>query len=68
VDEAAWWFMRMERCCQVQLMAEAAGTPTLISDEAAKQTYGIQGTPVAGWFTFQPLYDLIVEEQPDLLD
>jgi len=68
VDEAAWWFIRMERCCQVQLMAEAAGTPTLIDDEAAKQTYAIQGTPTAGWFTFQPLYDLIVEEQPDLLD
>ncbi|HEY3811158.1 MAG TPA: class II aldolase/adducin family protein [Acidimicrobiales bacterium] len=68
VDEAAWWFMRMERCCQVQLMAEAAGTPKLISDEAAKQVYGIQGTPMAGWFTFQPLYELIVEEQPDLLD
>ena len=67
VDEAAWWFIRMERCCQVQLMAEAAGTPILIGDEAAKQSYGIQGTPLAGWFTFQPLYDLIVEEQPDLL-
>jgi ribulose-5-phosphate 4-epimerase/fuculose-1-phosphate aldolase len=67
VDEAAWWFVRMERCCQVQLLAEAAGKPTLISDEAAQQTYAIQGTPIAGWFTFQPLYDLIVEEQPDLL-
>jgi ribulose-5-phosphate 4-epimerase/fuculose-1-phosphate aldolase len=68
VDEAAWWFIRMERCCQVQLMAEAAGTPTLISDEVARQTYELAGSPVAGWFTFQPLYELIVEEQPDLLD
>ncbi len=68
VDEAAWWFIRMERCCQVQLMAEAAGTPILIDDAAAKQAYSITGTAVAGWYTFQPLYDLIVEEQPDLLD
>jgi ribulose-5-phosphate 4-epimerase/fuculose-1-phosphate aldolase len=68
VDEAAWWFIRMERCCQVQLLAEAAGTPTVIDDAAAKQTYALTGTPVAGWFTFQPLYQLIVEEQPDLLD
>jgi ribulose-5-phosphate 4-epimerase/fuculose-1-phosphate aldolase len=67
VDEAAWWFVRMERCCQVQLMAEAAGTPVLIDDAAARQTYGIQGTPLAGWFTFQSLYELMVEEQPDLL-
>jgi hypothetical protein len=57
----------MERCCQVQLMAEAAGTPVLIDDAAARQTYGIQGTPLAGWFTFQSLYELMVEEQPDLL-
>jgi ribulose-5-phosphate 4-epimerase/fuculose-1-phosphate aldolase len=68
VDEAAWWFIRMERCCQVQLLAEAAGTPTFIDDEAAKQVYGVSGTSAAGWFTFQALYDQIVDEQPDLLD
>lgn len=68
VDEAAWWYIRMERCCQVQLLAEAAGKPILISDQAARQVYSIQGTPEAGWFTFQPLYELIVQEQPDLLE
>jgi ribulose-5-phosphate 4-epimerase/fuculose-1-phosphate aldolase len=68
VDEAAWWFIRMERCCQVQLLAEAAGNPKSVTPEAAKQVYGIQGTPAAGWFTFQPLYEQIVAEQPDLLD
>ena len=26
VDEAAWWFITMERSCQAQLLAEAAGT------------------------------------------
>ena len=25
VDEAAWWFVTMERSCQAQLLAEAAG-------------------------------------------
>ena len=29
VDEAAWWFIAMERSCQTQLMAEAAGTPKM---------------------------------------
>jgi ribulose-5-phosphate 4-epimerase/fuculose-1-phosphate aldolase len=28
VDEAAWWFITMERSCQAQLMAEAAGSPS----------------------------------------
>ncbi|MGA7952963.1 MAG: class II aldolase/adducin family protein [Gloeobacterales cyanobacterium] len=30
VDEAAWWFVTMDRSCQAQLMAEAAGKPVLI--------------------------------------
>ena len=30
VDEAVWWFVTMERTCQAQLLAEAAGTPVLI--------------------------------------
>jgi ribulose-5-phosphate 4-epimerase/fuculose-1-phosphate aldolase len=32
VDEAAWWFLTMERSCQAQLLAEAAGTPVLIDE------------------------------------
>ena len=35
VDEAAWWFITMERTCQAQLLAEAAGTPLLIDDKGA---------------------------------
>jgi len=68
VDEAVWWFITMERSCQVQLMAEAAGTPVLIDPEMAERTAGQVGSHFAGWFSFQPLYDRIVREQPDLLD
>jgi ribulose-5-phosphate 4-epimerase/fuculose-1-phosphate aldolase len=68
VDEAAWWFITMERSCQVQLMAEAAGTPVKIDPDMAKTTSKQVGEHVAGWFSFQPLYDRIVKEQPDLLD
>ncbi|WP_257351621.1 class II aldolase/adducin family protein [Pseudalkalibacillus decolorationis] len=68
VDEAAWWFITMERSCQAQLMAEGVGTPRLISDEGAKSAASEVGTSVAGWFQFQPLWDRIVKEQPDLLD
>ena len=68
VDEAAWWFITMERTCQVQLVAEAAGTPVLIDEENAALTYSQVGSAVAGWFSFQPLYDKIVADQPDLLD
>jgi ribulose-5-phosphate 4-epimerase/fuculose-1-phosphate aldolase len=68
VDEAVWWFITMERSCQAQLLAEAAGTPVRISPEAATLTASQVGSHVAGWFSFSPLYEWIVREQPDLLE
>jgi ribulose-5-phosphate 4-epimerase/fuculose-1-phosphate aldolase len=68
VDEAAWWFITMERSCQAQLLAEAAGTPVLIRPEVAELTATQTGGHRTGWRQFQPLYDWIVEEQPKLLD
>ncbi len=73
VDEAVWWFITMERSCQVQLLAEAAAARTgqalkCIPEESAKQAFNILGAPTAGWFQFQTLYSKIVKEQPDLLN
>ncbi len=68
VDEAAWWFITMERSCQAQLLASSAGTPVLIDPAMARTTAGQVGSHLAGWFSFQPLFDRIVREQPDLLD
>jgi ribulose-5-phosphate 4-epimerase/fuculose-1-phosphate aldolase len=68
VDEAAWWFITMERTCQAQLLAEAAGKPVLIEEENAKLTASQVGGHVAGWFSFQPLFDKISREQPDLFE
>lgn len=67
IDAAAWWYITMERSCQAQLLAEAAGTPKLIEHEVALQTRETIGSPLAGWFSFQPLYDVITAEQPELL-
>jgi ribulose-5-phosphate 4-epimerase/fuculose-1-phosphate aldolase len=68
VDEAAWWFITMERSCQAQLLAEAAGKPVLIDEDMARLTSTQVGNNIAGWFSFQPLYNRIVREQPDLLE
>jgi ribulose-5-phosphate 4-epimerase/fuculose-1-phosphate aldolase len=68
VDAAAWWFITMERTCQAQLLAEAAGTPVPIDPDQAAKTAAQVGPPTAGWRQFQPLYDWIVQQQPDLLD
>ena len=68
VDEAAWWFSTMERTCQSQLLAEAAGKPVPIREEVAKMTAGQVGSHLAGWFSYQPIYDKILAENPDFLD
>jgi ribulose-5-phosphate 4-epimerase/fuculose-1-phosphate aldolase len=67
VDEAAWWFITMERSCHAQLLAQSSGTPVMISDEMAAHTATQVGTHFAGWFSFQPLYQRILAEQPEFL-
>lgn len=68
VDEATYWFTSMERSCQAQLLAEAAGEPRVIPDEVAEQVHAHVGSPLAGWFSAQPLFDWILSEQPDCLE
>lgn len=68
VEAAVWWFIAMDRACQVQLLAEAAGKPIQIASEVAQLTQSQIGTPYMGWFSFQSEYERIVSLQPDLLN
>lgn len=68
VDEAAWWFITMERTCQAQLLAEAAGKPEPIKHEYASLAQSQVGSHYMGWFSFQPLYEMMVRQEPDLLE
>jgi ribulose-5-phosphate 4-epimerase/fuculose-1-phosphate aldolase len=68
VDEAAFWFISMERSCQAQLMAMAAGDPIEIRDEYASYTAEQTGYPLAGWFSFQPMWDEISRSDPELFE
>lgn len=68
VDEAVWWFITMDRSCHAQLLAEAAGEPLKIGHDSALRTRGQVGSKMAGWFQYQPLWDMITREQPDLFD
>ena len=68
VDEAAWWFITMDRSCRAQLMAEAAGDPIHIAHDHAVVARGQVGSEMAGWFQFQPLWQKISREEPDLLE
>jgi ribulose-5-phosphate 4-epimerase/fuculose-1-phosphate aldolase len=68
VESAIWWFVTMERSCQAQLLAKAAGTPVHIAPEQAALTYSQVGSELAGWFQFQPLLERVLREQPDLAE
>jgi ribulose-5-phosphate 4-epimerase/fuculose-1-phosphate aldolase len=68
VDEAVFWFISMERSCQAQLMAMAAGDPIEIRDEYATYTQQQTGFGLAGWFSFQPLWQEICRTDPELFD
>lgn len=67
VDEAAWWFISMEKTCKSQIVAESVGKPISMSKDAATKAHSEVGSELAGWFSFQPLYEKIIRLQPDLL-
>ena len=65
VAAAAWWFITMERSCQAQLLAMAAGSPHLIDQETATAVREQTGSPLAGWFQFRPLWDEVLRSSPE---
>ncbi len=73
IDSAAWWFLTLERTAQSQLMAYSAaaglGRPPLqIRPEEAAVTRGQVGFELAGWFQFQPIWERISRDHPDIFD
>ncbi|MDG4862462.1 class II aldolase/adducin family protein [Streptomyces sp. T-3] len=67
VDAAAWWFLTMERCCQVQLDARAAGRPILIDHKHAVSMREQLGSDLVAWINYQALWQDISRGEPDLL-
>ncbi|KAK2786026.1 hypothetical protein FQN52_008022 [Onygenales sp. PD_12] len=67
IEEAVYWFVTLEKCCQTQLMADAAaagrGISTIkIDDEDAAFTYKTVGSHGAGYFSAKPMFDIIHRE------
>jgi len=65
VDEAAFWFMSLDKTCHAQLLVDAASAGSghkkiIIADEEAQFTYDQIGTPEKGWLAFQGYYDEIL--------
>lgn len=69
VDDACYWFIALERACQVQLAVDAAATkPIPVSEERARYSAEHVGSDYIGWLHFQPMYAQIVAQQPDVLE
>ncbi|PKX89339.1 class II aldolase/adducin family protein [Aspergillus novofumigatus IBT 16806] len=67
VEETVFWFVSLEKCCYAQLLADAAaagrgGQTIKIDDADAAFTYKTVGTPMAGWFSAKPMFDVIHQE------
>ncbi|KAF2091752.1 arad-like aldolase/epimerase [Saccharata proteae CBS 121410] len=67
VEEAVFWFVSLEKCCQAQLMADAAaggrGIETKKIESAdAEFTHKAVGSALAGWFSAKPLFDVVHRE------
>lgn len=69
VYDAIFWFIAMDRCCQVQLMLESSVTkPALMDESAARHSATHVGSDYLGWLHFQPVYDQVVAANKDMFD
>jgi len=64
IEATVFFFISLEKCCQVQLLADAAaagrGAATVkIRADEAKDTYRTVGTMRAGWFSGLPQFDVL---------
>lgn len=67
IEAAVWWFMSLEKCCHVQLLADAAaggrGHETIkVNEEDAAYSYKNVGSEMAGWFSAKPTFDMMEHE------
>ena len=63
VDEAAYLFGLMERCCKVQLLVDSSNSPySVIGEAEANYTERINGDPETLYTEFQPDFEVELEE------
>lgn len=72
VDEAAAYFIALERACANQIMAESAaanGIPKrYVGEEEAEYTFKCTGTPACAYMQFKPEFDLTVAQDRKVLE
>ena len=69
IESAAFWFLALERCCRQQLLVDASGiAPRLVTPERARYSREHVGSDYIGWLHFQPIWNHLLQTQPDMLE
>lgn len=69
IDDAAFWFIALERACQQQLLVEATGIKAqVVSQKTAEYSREHVGNDFIGWLHFQTIYSQIASTQPDMFE
>jgi ribulose-5-phosphate 4-epimerase/fuculose-1-phosphate aldolase len=72
VDEAAFLFIALDRCCHAQLLANAASGSgwerQLIGEKEAEFAHKKSGNSGKMWLAFQPYFDQVAKEQPNVFE
>jgi ribulose-5-phosphate 4-epimerase/fuculose-1-phosphate aldolase len=68
LEAAVWRYFALENACQAQLLAEAAGKTKPIPHDVARSTAARVGSAAGGFYAFQPYFDRISRDEPDLFD
>lgn len=68
VEAAVWRYLALENACQTELLSHGAGTPVAMDAETARLTRRQLGGECGAYCCFQPYWDWITSEEPDLLD
>lgn len=65
VGTAAWWFIALERACQVELLARSAGRPLVIDPATARRARDEVGHEGAARFSFDLVRDHVLSSFGD---
>lgn len=69
IEAAAFWFIALERCCKQQMLVEATGIkPFMVPPSSARYSREHVGSEYIGWLHFQPIYQQLVQTNPDMFD
>ena len=68
VEAAVWRYIALEDACKVEILARQAGGGRAMPRAVAARTHSMVGSELAGVYSFEPYWGMIIAEQPDVLD